>query len=735
MTWSVEEFTPFGYLRNPSHRASGNWERLEGGNLRTADDTVGMEWAYPWHRGPTGHAGISISHRAADVQCVQRADFESIGYTSRYHSANVMGFDWTLDGVVVAARFFLVGDSLCLHLRASNTTPHRRVATLGIIGRLGVTGAGIEMRTKAGMSSFTTDHSDLPRAHVLSVTPHSVSVGQPALTFPMVTGERCQEHRLDVDLTGHSSATVIATMARSDTVGTAQQWADSTMGRAAGELQRLMAEDRAFQQSCPTLGGDWPVNWREGLVYDFETTRMCVMPAGGIFADVWPSWMVSWPRVVVAEGTLDMARLAYADPALAKRALLSMFRDAPAPNVPCVFHDGSPNMVARDGSICGTSPAWCLPFLNLEQVYLRTLDRDWLARIYPYLVAYVNWWLEQRADDEGWIVYKCTWEAGEDGNRRLDPTGSGEADISRRIRPVELQASLAYAARTLRGFAQELGRGPDVRRWGVVYEAYRERTRSLFDERSGRFRDWLIQEDRFQEDRSTESYWGSRSTRFSALSLIPALGDVAGPTQLAALRREIRLHAVPPWTAWPSWCHVLTECAAAAGLHDLAGEIATETIDYVYRLTNRRSLAGIRRPTPGVSPEHWPRDLRGWDASDAYGWGATTASLLLRQVCGLQESAETDGWVLILAPAFPPALQEERKRRVVNRFQYRGRVLDIAYTWVGPSIDVELLLDEPLQCTVRETNGVDGLVYQSRRPLLKHEMRLTNGRRHRVKLD
>jgi hypothetical protein len=392
-------------------------------------------------------------------------------------------------------------------------------------------------------------------------------------------------------------------------------------------------------------------------------------------------------------------------------------------------------MVARDGSVCGTSPAWCLPFLNIEQVYLRTLDRSWLAEIFPHLCHYVEWWLGQRADDDGWIVYKCTWEAGEDGNKRLDPSGSGDADISDRIRPVELQASIAYAARVLQLFASELGRESDASHWSGTHRVFRERTRTMFDERTGRFRDWLIQEGQFQEDQQTDSYWGSSTTRFSALSLTPALGEIASSEQIAALRSEVRQHAVPPWTIWPSWCHVLTECAAAVGLHQLAGSVAAEVIEHVYRMTNRRSLAAVRRPTPGVSPEYWPRDIRGWDASDAYGWGATTANLLLRHICGLQESRETDGWVLSLTPAFMDRLQRPGARYVVQHFSYRGRLMDVAYTWVGPTLDVELRLSEPLYCSVDETEGVDGLVYRSRRPLLRHEFRVTNGRRHRLMLD
>ena len=96
-------------------------------------------------------------------------------------------------------------------------------------------------------------------------------------------------------------------------------------------------------------------------------------PAGGVFHDEWPSWMISWPRVVVAEGTLDVLRFSYADPARALRLARTIFADAPAANVPCIFQGGEPNMVAKDGAICGTSPAWCLPFYNLWLLYCRTL--------------------------------------------------------------------------------------------------------------------------------------------------------------------------------------------------------------------------------------------------------------------------------------------------------------------------------------------------------------------------
>src|SRR5262249_6986113 len=124
--------------------------------------------------------------------------------------------------------------------------------------------------------------------------------------------------------------TVVAfgVLARADNTDLARARADVAVGEAESTFEALLAEDAAFYARCPTLSGDWPAGWREGLIYDFETTRMLVQPAGGIFDDVWPIWMMAWPRVVLAEGSLDMLRLAYADPELAQRAVLSMFASA-----------------------------------------------------------------------------------------------------------------------------------------------------------------------------------------------------------------------------------------------------------------------------------------------------------------------------------------------------------------------------------------------------------------------
>ena len=357
----------------------------------------------------------------------------------------------------------------------------------------------------------------------------------------------------------------------------------------------------------PRLDGDWPAAWKNGFVYDLETTRMCTFPAMGVFRDVWPTWMASYPRVVLAEGSMDMMRLAYADPDLAQRAILTMFRDAYLPNVPCMHAEGQPNMIAADGSICGTSPAWCLPFYNIYLVYLRTLDKAWLEQIYPHLVSFTEWWLTYRTDPEGYVNYKCTWEAGEDCSTRLDPEGTGSADISGIVRPVETQSTMAHCCHVLAQFARELGREDEARRWEERKADFVARTWEMFDPEAGRFRDVDLRTGGFLDDSGPADYWDSNPKRYSVLSLTALILGVAAPEQTDAMRREIPHYGQAPWSLWPSWSYVVQEAANEAGLLDFAGENAWRIIDRVYADSDRRSFGPYQRGFPGVAREYWPK--------------------------------------------------------------------------------------------------------------------------------
>jgi hypothetical protein len=664
---ALSDFTPFGYLRNPGHRAR-SWSETSGGNLRTSPDLVGVEWVYPVGRDAASRVGLALETVVDGRPCRTRAEFDAIGLTSRYHSCLIFGFDWHIDGVRVEARFFLVDDDT-------------------LAGRVVLTNAAVDSRM---------------------ISLGLVLIDEGGTEKHAIAGGGTQE----INLQAAEERRLWTALARGSDAHDALRHANAALPKAEIVLDRLLAEDAEFYARCPNLSGDWPAQWAEGLHHDFETTRLLVQPPRGIFRDVWPSWMTAWPRVVLAEGTLDMLRLAYADPRVAKGAVLSLFRDAPQPNVPCVFEGGEYNMVAADGSRCGTSPAWCLPFLSLELLYLRTLDRVWLAQLFPYASAYLEWWLEHRVDADGWLVYKCTWESGEDGNPRLDPSGSGDADISGHVRPVELQATMAHAAGVMAFFAHELGL--DAGRWREIASDFRLRTEKLFDADAGRYRDSLT------DPCPEQLYWGIDPCRYSAQSLTPLL--IGEPL----VEDEVVRHVRPPWTLWPSWTWSLIESAAAGEFFPLVGQLAFDTIDRVYRVSTRRELGSLARPMPGTSPEFWPEDWRTYAGNDAYGWGATTANLLMRHLFGFKESRETNGWVAELAPTLPAELLRVGARYGIRRLNYRDLVLDLWYTVASDHLLVELDLGSTSRsCTVSSKGD---LVYSTAHATSRHHFSIGIGR-------
>ncbi len=186
-----------------------------------------------------------------------------------------------------------------------------------------------------------------------------------------------------------------------------QHWEDGLEEIALAEAEHAQ-DDEKFWQTAPQLEGNWPDSWRRGFVYDLETLRMTIRPPVGIIAHPWDGMQIQAPRTVLAEAAMDVLFLSYADPVLAAEVILGHFESSPHPNLPCMREDGSYNMVADDGQICGTAPEWGFPLWCCDQIFRRTGDLLWLRRLYPKAAAYLRWWLEYRTDAEGWLVYACS---------------------------------------------------------------------------------------------------------------------------------------------------------------------------------------------------------------------------------------------------------------------------------------------------------------------------------------
>ncbi len=756
-----DEYTPHGYLATPESYAT-SWLEGSGGNLRSTRGAIGFGWLYPWARDAVAGAQLEIglgrtgSEGTTDL-AISREYFETGPEppTAPHHSSLLFEYRFFAFGALVEARFTLLDpDELAVEI---DVTPGPAVppaeltlyvaalgwrtetpACRGIRGDgpPGVRGS-VELGVSYPIHELLVDDSRTARPLPLASSLAGL-VSASELQDPTPRELHGREVAVGVaiplgpDVPASRGITAILRRCR-------RRAGAKPPGRLARRVAQAVArareQDDLFWRGAARLEGDWPDAWRRGWVYDLETTRMCIMPPGGVFTDVWPSWMIQWPRTVVAEGTLHAFRLGYANPRAAQRAVLSLFRDATASNVPCVFRGGQPNMVARDGSVCGTSPAWCVPFYNLERLYLHVLDREWLAALYPALTRYLDWWLRERIDAEGWAVYRCTWEAGEDDTPRLDPDGRGDNVVSELVRPVELQAALALSAAVLGRFAVALDHDVDVARWLLVRDDFAERTRSLWDDVTGRFRDWDQRGRRFLEPSGEPNYWGIDPCRYSVLAFAPLLAGLTDDAQRRALTAELARYASPPWTLWPSWSYILLEAADMAGAGAWASRLADDVVARVYEELDRRSIDAPRGPTPGVAREYWPLDLAEWSGCEGYGWGATTASFVVRQIFGFREGDYRAGIRFSLTPRLPDRLVRRKGHYRLSNLPYRDVTLELEYAVEATersSPDVRVRVHTPTTCRVIDAR--ERRIYQSPAASPAHAFEAEMGHTYQVEL-
>jgi hypothetical protein len=684
LPFPIDDYTPFGYLANPYHRAR-SWTDVEAGLIRSTDDHVGFGWVEPTARKPTLEAAIVVLVRWGGRLYVTRSDFGRLGYRSRYHSSRLFTYNWEMDDAEAELSFALADrDTLFAQLSVTNPGARDHESEVYLVSVIRSAEGQWTARRQFGgwrvLDYGSKSQYGFARSANTGQSINADGIAEIAAGLASKDGIAAG-FRFPVSLGADTIWSVGVSLRRATSPWSTQsigRWSWPTLAEPRVWAERR-EEDTAFYHQAALPTGDWPPEWRRGWIYDLETTRACLYPAGGVFHDEWPSWMISWPRVVVAEGTLDVLRLSYAAPARALRLARTIFADAPAANVPCVFQGGEPNMVAKDGAICGTSPAWCLPFYNLWLLYCRTLDRVWLREIFPRLAAYVEFWLRERTDDAGWVVYKCTWEAGEDCTPRLDPAAEGDEVISRFVRPVELQATMSQSAAILARFATELGEQAGAQRWQAIAADYADRTQRLWDESTGRYRDWDKRSNSFLQGGSQPAYWQTDPVRFSALSLTPLVAGLTTPAQRDRLRAEIELYDAAPWCLWPSWSYVVAESASTAGWYDFAAQFARRIVARVYRTNDRRTLAEASRPTPGTAPEFWPLDLADFNGSDGYGWGATTTSLWVRQIFGFLDGTEPAERSFWLAPGLPEEWLIPGRRYGFTGLPFRGTRLDLAY--------------------------------------------------------
>ncbi len=714
-----DNYTPHGYLDNPAHA----WKAGPGGVLRSRP-AIGIGWHYP----SFAHAYNSVWHYRANLQLafqlpdghwlLDSQDFEQAGIKlySDYHSKNWLSFVFEgPEGFRARIIFYLAerekADAIgaLVQIRNRGATNHKG-RFLAILDYERQAGQGLDW--VSGLYARRSQSGISIAAYQEGMALHLRSNSPAAEGWLQAESLKDLRHQLglkgdyEAGLSNENSLRKIAALEYDyDCPAQGEETFQLVVSREVSEFRAVnqaiklladesttlyealaqgKAQDDAFWATAPRLTGDWPDYVRRGPVYDFETLRMMARRPMGIYQHGWDAMQLQVPRTVLAEAAIDMLILSYADPTTAKEVLLGTFADAPEPNVPCSREDGSYNMVAIDGTPCGTAPEWCFPFHCIELVYRRTGDQAWLAELYPYLEAFIDFWQRQRTDPQGRPYYKCSWEAGQDNSARFgitdDPSGGGA--LGEHLWPVDLQAAMAQSCWLLAAWGDELGLGPaKVAKWNGLGAEHTRLMQAMWRPEKNWFHDF---------DRKTNAFTDVLDT----MQLAPLLCRTATPEQIAALQAQLEN---PPKHGqvfhplmWPSIVFCLVESCCEAGRSDLAARHSWQAIQAVYRWLDSRppTIAPDQGGMPGVGREYWPQVVagqanppRGGGGAEVYGWGCLSVYLLLRYIVGLQEEHPQPGVKLAfwLRPNLPAELLQPDKIYRVHGIPYREATLDISY--------------------------------------------------------
>jgi Mannosylglycerate hydrolase MGH1-like glycoside hydrolase domain len=733
-----DDFTPHGYLDNPYH----SWKLNPSGVLRSLPP-LGMGWHVPnlgsYARNQFQYsAHVMIGLKIGDLVLVTARDFDRHHCVIMSHLHTKNRFEYTCVvpqyDLTLTARYFLVQEHALGCVLSLSTRRRQSLPVTCYLTHLHTHNPATSRLWEHGLYAFAEQDSGTPLAGTRAVLGlasegdafiHGVRAADgTALTFgeigyaitldeiaawardraaarPAVTqhqdetGWQLRALALPCTVTLGSDAAagciLNAVLARGVSQDQARQHWEDGMEEIAHVGTAHHADDEQFWSHAPQLSGNWPATWRRGFVYDLETLRMVIRPSAGVIPHAWDGMQIQAPREVLAEAAMDTFFLSYADPELASEVILGHFESAPHANLPCMREDGSYNMVADDGRVCGTAPAWGFPLWCCDQIVRRTGDLHWLRRLYPKAAAHLRWWLENRRDAEGWSIYACSWESGQDVSSRFGPQQTG-GTVIQHVRPVDLQASMVQGAAILARWATLLGQNqtiiPTIETpidfaaeaawWQHIANEFTVKLRLMWQ--NGWFRDY---------DAAAQEWSSQQDT----MHLAPIFCGAAGWEQIEQLRPSF---AQPPahsgWAplSWPPVVMTLVGAALAAQLPLDAAELAYRYIDAAYRSIDSRELdqhGGL----PGVTREYHAVVTTGkWRASDyvnagieGYGWGALSIHLLMRYLLGLREE---EAGVIKVAPVLPQAL------RRVGATYHAGPV-----PWGKYLLHVE--------CTVRDAQG------------------------------
>jgi hypothetical protein len=253
-------------------------------------------------------------------------DYDKYGIhlASNYHTKNLMSYDFSVKQIKFNIQYYLCNEnSLCCLVSASGS--HSGTVTLfatniyGFVqndywGSDGVV-SGIYNRNLdvsiskvwsygdifvIGADKKSTSHKSTSKIDVWDNWIYSKNLTSDdsiqTHTFPWEGGdsrENYESHSYTLDLSSGKDSILIV-LSR----GTNEKWAvdnfQSTKESALETLQQRLTDDSTFYKQAFQLHGDWPQEFKRGVVYDTETVRLTIRPPIGIYKHRWDGMQVSY---------------------------------------------------------------------------------------------------------------------------------------------------------------------------------------------------------------------------------------------------------------------------------------------------------------------------------------------------------------------------------------------------------------------------------------------------------
>ena len=764
-----DEYTPYGYLDNPYHSFVLN----RSGIIRSVPPLGFGFWCrqlpWPYGMGMTRNVNylsfLELSILQDGIKFNTSDDFKKNGIqlVSNYHTKNIFSYNWQYKSLVYDIKYLHpVEDGILCIVSVKNTSNAGIKVTLhatntygypesGWWGSDGVTSGynsnadagvskiwaygdvfGIGSNTKSASYKATSSEEEwkswINKEDFTSNTGAHTSFPQPVYTV--------QSYKIDVPPLGSSAITLALTRGKNEISAIDRH--KEILGNAPALLTQKEQEDNQFYQVVPLLSGDWPNEWKHGWIYDWETLRMNIREPLGNFKHHWDGMQIFSPRSVLGETAIDAMCMSFANVNLAKDMLLGTFADAVMPNIPCSREDGSMNMIGADGRECGTAPIWGMPFQVINSIYERDKDDKWVNDLYPYLKKYLEWWLQNRTDKEGWFHAANSWESGQDGSKRFlvaDHDPGAAADF---VRTVDIEAAMAHAMLTMQNFAKITNRQDDINYWEKQAEKRIQSTRSMFV--NGWFRDV---DARTNQPIILKDY-------YDIMMFLPASLNIASAQQMKELAPMFYHFRKNPthFLEWPSFLFPFTEAAWNAGLQMFNAEEVAKIGNRIYPRLDERNLQpvlmeGLEKVLPpqysyripGVSDEFWPISETNPGGCENYGWGSTFPTLVIRNIIGFREFNDGEKSGFYLSPSLPDNLVKPGKSLGITDLNYRKNRINVKYTLGSNNkLETHLVCDLSNAAGIKVLNSKNQVIKSSAEKSLHKDLSFSikNGEMYKV---